>query len=111
MDLHLAKKLLNGRSFLSMESKTNLHARIDGVMIRYYSTDILHFKKDGSIVINTHGRQSATTKKRINAYLPKPFAIIQISGSWYWNTGKPFKDGDKIKSGRIVSAYKKCLDI
>ncbi len=50
--------------------------------IRFYETDIVTFKPDGSIVLNSGGYRTATTKQRINEFAPM-LTITQKNGLWY----------------------------
>ena len=38
--------------------------------VRYHSTDIVTYRKDGSIVLSSGGWRTSTTKERINEYIP-----------------------------------------
>jgi hypothetical protein len=66
-----------------------------------HSTDIITFRKDGTIVANTGGWQTVTTKARLNEYLP--VGIYQRGGLWYWEGGEPFTEGDTIRDGKVVA--------
>ena len=49
--------------------------------IRYHHTDIVTFKNNGDIVLNTNGWETSSTRERINEY--SPFYIIQKDYIWY----------------------------
>lgn len=55
----------------------------DARVIRHNYTDILTFYEDGRITLNADGWRSATTKKRLNTYLPSHWMIYQEKGNWY----------------------------
>ena len=80
MDLTKARKLLNGRSNLRVSPNTYLHPCIDGIRLRFYNTEILHFRSNGDIVVTSGGKKTATTKSRLNEYLPDGFSIRQEKG-------------------------------
>jgi hypothetical protein len=54
----------------------------DDFMLRHYRTNILTWKLDGSIIINTYVH-SATTKSHINDYFPDGWYIFQKNFQWY----------------------------
>jgi hypothetical protein len=54
-------------------------------IIRHFHTDCLTFKPDGSIIFNTDGHKSSTTKLRINEHQDKIF-IYQKHRVWYVTT-------------------------
>jgi hypothetical protein len=71
--------------------------------IRLHHTDIVRFMPDGSIVANTGGWQTVTTKERLNRYLPGQ--IYSHNGVWiYSQEGKEyaFQDGLTIKPDSTV---------
>lgn len=76
------------------------------IAIRLHSTDVLTFKADGSIVFNTGGWKTLTTKDRLNEY--GPVRIWQNKGQWYFtHNGKPyvFADGLTITAdGQVIGA-------
>lgn len=107
MNLKDSQKLLNGRSSKIIDHNTILHQTTDGIKLRYYKTDILHFHINQDIIVDTNGYRTISTKKRLNKYLPEGFSIKLIKGVWYWNNGNVFNDGDKIKTKHVVRAYDK----
>lgn len=87
--------LLNGRATKRLAGRATVARReSDGsVAVRYHATDILTAKPDGSIILNTGGFKSATTKAKINAYLPAGTPRVwQADGLWTVG-GKGFRDG------------------
>jgi hypothetical protein len=73
------------------------------IAIRLHLTDILTFNPDGSVVANSGGWKTVTTKARLNDYLPSGYGISQSKGVWYWTqyngqfeTLGMFSDGDRI---------------
>lgn len=77
---------------------TRLHERWDGaIAVRYHATDVITFWADGGIVIRTNGWETVTTATRINHYLPGPWRVGSVKGSWWLWHGRhpmlPFADG------------------
>lgn len=101
-----AYKLLNQKSHQSIGHNTTIIETSQGISVRFYSKEILLFKSNGTIVIDTDGIRTKTTKDRINSFLGDHH-ILQKRGVWYWSTGKIFRDGDKINaSNNLVRSYK-----
>jgi hypothetical protein len=96
---------LTGRFAQQRKLANNTHAlrKDDGtIAIRLHATDIITFHPDGTIVANSGGWKTRTTKDRLNSYLP--VRINQNKGQWYWAEGKLFTDGDKILPDGKVAA-------
>lgn len=75
---------LTGRNEKCRKLANNTYAerKDDGsIAIRLHQTDIAVFKPDGTIVANTGGWKTHTTKDRLNEYLPA--RIWQKSGRWF----------------------------
>ena len=54
------------------------------IHIRYQDTDVVIFKADGTIVLNSGGWRTATTKSRINAAINAyGWYLYQEKGEWY----------------------------
>lgn len=51
-------------------------------VIRHFTTDILTFKSDGTIIFNTNGHLNSTTKSRMNEY-QKHVVIWTDKRVWY----------------------------
>ena len=71
--------------------------------IRLHFTDVITFKSDGSIILNSGGWKTTTTKDRINTFL-KGLSIYQKNYNWYivknydWNNPISFYDGITFNS-------------
>ncbi len=70
--------------------------------IRYHDTVVISFLQDGSIVLDSGGWRTVTTKKRINVFLPPPLSIYQHQSEWYisrkyhhWDDADAFTVGFK----------------
>ena len=77
---------------------------IDDSKIILHDTIILEQDKN-NIILNSGGYETATTKNRINAYLPSRYILRQVNFEWYIYDGKtekqiPFVDNMKL-TGKI----------
>ncbi len=107
---------LSGRNSNGRKLGNNTYAerRNDAIAIRLHQTDILTFNPDGSMVANSGGWKTVTTKARLNEYLPNGYGISQSKGVWYWShyngqfkTLEMFSDGDKITAdGKLETQAK-----
>ena len=71
--------------------------------IRLHQTDVVTFKANGDIVLDSGGWQTVTTKARINEHIPQRFSLYQHKFEWFvteWNFDRSkvlrtfdFKDG------------------
>jgi hypothetical protein len=83
-------------------------------VIRLHDTNIMTFKANKDIVLNSGGWLTPTTKDRINQFLPTNYRISQNKKIWYLIVGDYennesfiFQDGITIKkSGKIARAKK-----
>ena len=53
------------------------------IAVRYHNTYIATFHHDGTLVLNTGGWHTSTTKTRLNHLLPDRLAIHQQDYEWY----------------------------
>lgn len=51
--------------------------------IRYHNTDVLTLFDDGTVMLDSGGFRTVTTKERMNTYLPNGFGVWQDKGIWY----------------------------
>lgn len=67
-----AVDMLNGRKIKkNILNNTDLIRRIDGkIVLRYWSTEIVSYLPDGSMILTTGGYRTATTVRRLNAVAP-----------------------------------------
>lgn len=86
------------------------HSRIvkdgDNVALVLHTTAILTWHRDGKMTLNTGGWYSATTKRRLNEFLPQGWNIKSRKGKWtLFMKGQrvaPFVDGIIIDTyGRV----------
>ena len=98
MNYTIATGVLNGRSSKKLAGNTYLHPTIGGIMVKYYDTNIIYFKKNGDILVDTANNFTKSTKDRLNEFLPLCHqGIHQKKGEWFWNDGVPFKDRTIIR--------------
>lgn len=80
---------------------------LGAIAIRLHNTDILTFNPDGSIVCQTGGWKTHTTKDRLNEYLP--VQIWQRAGRWFLGSNGStieFADGLTIKPDGTIAGGK-----
>lgn len=79
-----------------------------GLNVRFHDTIIIQKKLDGTIVLDSGGWRTVTTKTRINQfaneYCGGRFGVYQKKGEWYltfpyleWRDDVPFEDGMEFK--------------
>lgn len=69
---------------------------VDEIHVRLHNTDIVSYREDGIITLNSGGYQTTTTKQRMNQLLPPGYGISQTKFKWYLRTPEgevPFVDG------------------
>ena len=70
-------------------------------VLRLHQTDVLTYKPDGKILLNSGGWRTHTTKERLNSFLPVHIRVYQKNYSWYVRQeGKKdieFTDGMEIQ--------------
>lgn len=71
-------------------NNTILARRGEDIALRLHSTDILLFRRDGSVVYNSGGWRTSTTKSRMNDF--GTGRIHQHKFTWYVN-GEEYFDG------------------
>ena len=103
-----AHEKLGKRGSKKLRNNTYLHRHALGIdiCVKLHDTDVLTFKPDGSVVYNTGGWHTNTTKDRMNSYGADGRWIWQEKGVWTIGTRDkrvPYKDGVTItKRGRII---------
>lgn len=97
---------LKGRERRTIAGNTWLE-RGDNITLRYHGTNVVTFRPDGSMVLNSGGWRTPTTKERINWCLPGGFGLSQVKHVWYLNN-HVFADGMVVyPDGRIEGAAEK----
>lgn len=89
---------------ISLGANTTIRRDENGcIVIRLYATDIITYHPDNTIVLNSGGHHTSTTKNRINAFL-SPYATVYAKRhKWYIHSGSgdfPFEDGATLTSVR-----------
>jgi hypothetical protein len=75
-------------------------------VIRLHLTDIITFNTDNTIVLNSGGYKTATTKERMNRFIPA--SIVQANSIWYvkyYSKTYIFKDGITLYPDGTVTGY------
>jgi hypothetical protein len=77
----------------------------DAVAIRYHGTVIVKFYNEGTIVLNSGGWQTSTTKNRMNMLLPRRYGISQKDFVWrlmdHHEVVDHFFDGIEIRENML----------
>jgi len=108
MNYAQAHEKLGNRESKKLGRNTYLHRHALGIdiCVKLHGTDVLTFKPDGSVVYNTGGWHTNTTKDRMNSYGAGGRWIWQDKGVWTIGTREKrvlYKDGIIItKRGRII---------
>lgn len=82
---------LEGRALPGVE--TYLQRKGEDIAVVYRGTAVVTFKPDGAVVLNSGGWETATTKSRINQYIPDPWRVWQED--WTWYVGDPRSDEEQ----------------
>lgn len=80
-----AMELLGGKDKRTVCHNTLLHlnASIPGVTLCLHGHQIVHFRTDGPIMVDSRGYRTNTTKDRINRCLPDPWRLAQRNRTWH----------------------------
>ena len=99
-----ALDVLNGRNHRKLENNTYLEKRDENtIAVKLHGTDVVTYKKDGSVILETGGWYTVTTKDRINKY--SPVRVYQQKGEWFIKINgeiENFIDGVKVELKGIV---------
>lgn len=87
---------LGKRDSRKVANHTYLQRRENGIAVRYHSTDVAVFGKNGSIVLDNGGWITPSTKERINRF--SPATLHQEKGLWYLRDGSVFYAGMEVDS-------------
>ena len=72
-------------------NNTYAYIQADGsVAIELHGTNVVVIYPDDSVMLNSGGWRTHTTKKRINQY--SPFKVYQKNYQWYLEGGAEFED-------------------
>jgi hypothetical protein len=110
---------LQGRNIQSRKiaNNTYLLRQGDDIVLRLHETNVITYKSNGDIILNSGGWFTSTTKDRINSGILPYFTLVQNKSIWYLvkrlngdtydgnNTRYRFKDGITIKwTGKVINA-------
>lgn len=70
-----------------LRNDTYLEDLGDCLAVRLHYTYIVRYYPDGSVVLDSGGWRTKTTKVRINEYLPNGWSVWQKKGVWYLGYG------------------------
>ena len=77
-----AKEILKNRTSRKLANNTYMRLEdAETISIRLHATDIITYKADGRVILNSGGWRTPTTKQRINEF--SPVRISQEQGIWY----------------------------
>ena len=62
---------------------TRIQRREKNIAVVHHATDIVTYRRDGTILLDCNGWRSKTTKERLNVFTPFGVEIYQSSGVWY----------------------------
>lgn len=76
-----ALEVLKGRQSRKIGNNTYLQVRDDStIAVKYHETDIVTYRSDSSITLDSDGWQTYTTKERMHRYTP--FRVSQSQSEW-----------------------------
>lgn len=75
---------LGKRVTRKLQNNTYLQRRENGdIAILLHLTDVVTFKRDGRIILDSGGWLTVTTKDRMNTYTPYPIHVFSDRGQWF----------------------------
>ena len=102
----LESKKTGDKTTKKIDRNTYLIKRDDEtIVVRLHQTDIISFKKNGTIILDSGGWRTVTTKDRMNKFLPDNYGIMQEKGIWYIKITNEYKK-DLIYSDGIKLSKK-----
>lgn len=107
----LSEHIRKGKSRVERKIDNNTIARFvgDNIIVRFHNTDIGEFLPDNTLILNSGGYKTYTTKDRINDLLPNGIRLYQESGLWWlshnWSDKIPFCDGIMILPDGTITGY------
>lgn len=80
---HDLDKQLGDRDRRKVQNNTYLNRRgEDAIAVTLHATDVLTANSNGTVVLNSGGWHTMTTKDRINGWLPAGWVLFQKDGDW-----------------------------
>jgi len=99
------ERALAGRSTRKIGVATNALRDGTTLRVRYHSTAVIE-SDCTTITLRSGGWRTATTKKRINAFLPEGYSVYQDNFEWFVRLPNglaiDFEDGMKIDEPKFV---------
>ena len=101
-----AETYLGKKDSRPIENNTRVERRGAGnIAIKYHNTDIVVYRPDGTIVVNSGGWHTPTTKDRINRYAG--LRIWQSKSIWYIDQNLIFVDNGIINPDGSFTGFEK----
>jgi hypothetical protein len=96
-----AQAELGKRDSRKIGNNTYMRREGEEIKVKYHNTDIVTYRSNGDIVLDTNGWMTSTTKERLNKYTPRDVHIWQENSVWYVAAGI---DGYywESQAGRVV---------
>lgn len=90
------------RSQRKIGNNTYAYIQADGsVAIELHGTNVVVIYPDDSVMLNSGGWHTSTTKDRINKY--SPVRVYQKNYEWFLSDGTPFEDRMIVTPDWVVS--------
>jgi hypothetical protein len=90
------------RSQRKIGNNTYAYIQADGsVAIELHGTNVVVIYPDDSVMLNSGGWRTSTTKDRINKY--SPVRVYQKNYEWFLSDGTPFEDRMIVTSDWVVA--------
>ena len=117
-----ADAALQGRNSArrKLANNTYLERREGGtIAVKLHETDVVTYHQDESLVLNSGGWLTVTTKDRMNQYGPVGHRVYSVRGVWYvgecgnWEPDKaiPYKDGITFRADGTVTGGGERADV
>jgi hypothetical protein len=82
-----ANEYLGKKDSRPLRYKTRVNRRGENIAITHHETDIITYHSSGSVVVDTQGWHTSTTKDRLNCHLPRHYQhnyrVYQRDSIWY----------------------------
>jgi hypothetical protein len=92
-----------------LANNTYLEEREHGALaIRLHATDVLIYRPNGTVELNSGGWRTITTKDRLCRFLPGAWHVFQVGGAWYLSDGScqwGYEDGMVIHDDGTVTGW------
>ena len=115
MDYKEAKEILDAKhgdkNSKKIANNTYLKRYDNGnIAVRLHKTDIILFKPNGAIELNSGGWKTVTTKARMNEFLPQQYGIHQEKGVWYVSLNSNYSKDLIFKDGLVLTSRTKPMN-